>query len=137
MILKGWTLIYFFYWCALFYNSHSLISKHQGIVENCQIEYDNKVSKAIWRKDRKTICFKKNIDVAGVHGLCCDIDAVMKKDNGNDHLDVNTVAERCNKLLVDAAGSSGNLIKVSCKLVLEIRLKMKSSNLGLIMRVKI
>ena len=80
---------------------------------------------------------KKNIDVAGVHGLCCDIDAVMKKDNGNDHLDVNTVAERCNKLLVDAAGSSGNLIKVSCKLVLEIRLKMKSSNLGLIMRVKI
>ena len=89
------------------------MSNHQDIVENSQIDYDNKVSKSIWRKDRKTPCFL-NIDVAGVHGLCCDIDEAMKKDNGNDHLDVNTVVERCNKLLVNAAGSSGNLIKVPC-----------------------
>ena len=52
--------------------------------------------------------------MAGAHELCCDIDEAMEEDNGNDQLDINTVVERCNKRLVDATCSSGNLIKMSC-----------------------
>ena len=36
--------------CSIILN---LVSKHPDTVENSLIEYDNKVSKAIWRKDRK------------------------------------------------------------------------------------
>ena len=36
--------------CSIILN---LISKHRDTVENSQIDYDNKVSKAIWRKGRK------------------------------------------------------------------------------------
>ena len=51
----------------------------------------------------------ENIYMAGVNELCSDIDSALSMAN-NVVVDIISVVERCNKILLDAARKSGNSV---------------------------
>ena len=67
--------------------------------------------RAILSNDRSNQ-FMENIDMAGVNELCSGTDSALSMANGAV-VDINSVVERCNKILLDAARKSGNLVETT------------------------